>query len=499
MSDTKTPPNHLSDAFNAMFSDGGFVASVGSARPKAAQLDKRAATLTPPVSRGGEVVGRWRLKHTVSSLLRDASEDDHTPGVCKCGMSGRDRESVDLVLRSGNKPGVNGVIFCDSPWLCPSCAPKRAGERVDRISNVFDAAEAKGGTVVFVTLTVRHERGQSLADLKKMVQSACADARRGAPWERAKKRFNIVGVISSPEVTYGDKTGWHFHLHIALVLLPFEGEMIEPKTSVERGQQAKKLVERGQQAGEWLIDRYMNYIRLMGGSCDRKGQDVQSLIRRDDLAKYVAKGSADWEIASAGATKLGIKGNTPWDLAARSARGDHVAAGLFKEYAAVMPGTRSCVVSAKLAAILGIQSADDSENPSVQEVESDDVKIMELATSKWNRLLRRGCAHDVLNAVAAKRTPKDIFELVSRLLHETASGDDGWTGAKADLSVSALVLAERARVIKKGRRVCTTSGAALQIAVQEWRDKAARKKQVLILPDLKTTMALLVDDVTLAA
>lgn len=431
------------------------------------------------------MVGRWRLKHSVASILRDVPEGESTPGVCKCGMSSRDRETVDLVRRAGGRPGVAGVFFCDSSWLCPSCAPKRAGERVDRLSRVFDAAEARGGTVVFVTLTVRHRRGQPLATLKKLVQSACADARRGAPWERAKKRWGIVGVVSSPEVTYGDRTGWHFHLHIALVLLPKAGETVSPVD----------MVGRGEEAGEWLVDRYMSYIRAAGGSCDRKAQDVQSLIRREDLAQYVAKGSAAWEIASAGATKLGRAGNSPWDLAARASRGDQVAAALFREYAEAMPGTRSCVISPKLAAALDIKPAGDDEEPGVEEVEASDVKVLELEASRWNRLLRRGCAPEVLGAVADRRTPDEISGLVSRLLHETAAADDGWTGGSAMVSVSARELARSARSIQDRRKSRTTAGAALQIAIQQSRDQAARRRANLILPDLKTTMQLLVDGI----
>jgi hypothetical protein len=443
--------------------------------------------LTPPQAGGGEkgdTVGRWRLKHSVVSLLRDVPEGASTPGVCKCGMSGRDVAAVDLVRRAGGRPGVRGVVFCDSPWLCPTCAPKRAGERVERVGEVFDAAERQGGTVAFVTLTVRHERGQPLVDLKQLVQQACADARRGRPWALAKERFGIAGVLSSPEVTYGDRTGWHFHLHLGLVLLPGEDRP-----------GPLEMVRRAEAAGEWLIERYMAYIRRAGGSCDRKGQDVQALVRREELAKYVGKGSADWEIAAAGATKLGLKGNTPWDLAARASRGDAVAANRFREYAACMPGTRACIVTPTLAAALGIEPADDGDQPGEEEVREEE-HVLALETGRWNRLLRRGCAPDVLGAVADGQDGQAIDVLVSELLGEerasVACMSSTWP-KPPPRRPSALALARQARQVQIRRSARTSPGAALQIVVKQIRDAADRRGEPALLPDLGTTMRLLTD------
>lgn len=351
-----------------------------------ARLDKGDATLTPP---GGDVVApqkaeigkktstdsrqiqRWRLKHTVANVLRAATpEGGKTPGVCKCGTAkrcddGSEAPFVTFYSQDG-RPGIQGVFYCDSPWLCPTCAPRCAAERAENVQRVFDATEKKGGQVVFLTLTVRHGPGDELKDLKKLVTDACAKARRGKPWALAVKRHDIQGVLVGPEVTWSRKAGWHFHLHLAV-------PMIEKDDGVSTAE------ERAKAAGEWIINRYLSYLQREGGEVQRRyydqrdqsaarreAQDVQVVWRREDLADYLAKGSGAWEVAAAGATKTRTKnrrigGMTPWDLAAFAGRGDEIAAARFAEYAKVMPGTKSCIITKALADKLGIQPDADGK------------------------------------------------------------------------------------------------------------------------------------------
>lgn len=438
------------------------------------RLDKRGATLTPAALKEaqgqGKTVSRWRLKHRISEILRAASEDGSTPGVCKCGTArhGND-EKVDLTRKRG-RPGVQGVFFCDSPWICPTCAPRRAAERAERVKGVFDAVEARGGHTVFVTLTVRHSRRMPLAMLKELVSTACRKARQGRPWALARARWDIPGVIVSPEVTHG-RHGWHYHLHIGLpVLAGDEDEALK--------------------AGEWLRDRYMRYIWLEGGTCELAGQKVELIWSREEAADYVAKGSAAWEIASAGATKEGRKGDNPWDLAAKGARGDARSAARFAEYAAVMPGTRSCVISPRLAERLDLEPVLDEDQPGEHEAEADaDVEIVaSVVTEKWNRLLRRGSAPDVLDLVARGGDAAAVHALIDRLLPDQAPVEVVPDG------MSARQLARAARTVQHGRSRLS-AGGAVQIVLDRARDNATRRGRPFVPPDLKTTLSLMADGI----
>ncbi|PZP19850.1 MAG: hypothetical protein DI607_01385 [Sphingomonas hengshuiensis] len=435
-----------------------------------AQLDKRGATLTPAASEEVKEqvsVTRWRLKHKVANLLRDVPAGASVPGVCKCGTAGHQVEQVSLTLR-GARPGVSGVFYCDSPWLCPTCAPRRAAQRAEKVEEVFDATEARGGSVVFVTLTVHHGRRDALADLKALVSDACRKARQGKGWRLAVERYGIAGVLVGPEVTWSPANGWHFHLHLAVPML---GPM-----------------DRAEEGGEWIIERYRSYILKAGGRALRKAQDVQVCWRKEDLADYLAKGSAAWEVASAGATKKGKKGLTPWDLAAKAGLGDARSAGLFREYAAAMPGTRSCVVSKALADKLGLKPSDDDDAPGVEEAEEDAEVVGTMEPPRWHRVLRRGHAADVLSAVAQRRPWPEIDALVGRLLHEDQS-EAIWRREEGEYcpleivplpkppkeyapALSELVLQTimKAECQFRGRR-----GPALQVVLEEHRAIAAAK------------------------
>lgn len=432
---------------------------------QAAQLDKGGAALTPPSkAEGGAVVARWRLKHTVATVLRDAAGlGEKTPGVCKCGTAGYQSEAVHLVRRKG-RPGVKGVYFCDSPWLCPSCAPRRAAQRAERVQKVFDATEAKGGAVVFLTLTVQHTRGQSLAALKRLVQDACTKARQGKPWQLAKARYGIAGVMVGPEVTWSVAHGWHFHLHVAVPMLP---------DCREQGWDA--VVARAEQGGQWIVGRYRDYIERAGGKTSAKAQDAQVMWRKEDLSDYLAKGSGAWEVAAAGATKVGRKGLTPWDIAARAATSARYGA-LFLEYAEAMPGTRSCVITKNLAEALSIQPEDDADAPGVEELEEEEETVVgSVEPPRWHRVLRGGHAPAVLQAVADRRPWAEIDGMMTRLL------DPPHMPTPEHVAL----------VAKASRHQYREAGEAIRAALDRERDVAASLGRRFVPPAMRRVLELM--------
>lgn len=454
-------------------------------------LDKRPATLTPtPRSKVKEPVeqvqiSRWRLKHTVSNILRSVDEEK-TPGVCKCGTAGYNSEAVSLI-RNGNKAGVRGVFFCDSPWLCPTCAPRRAAQRAEKVTEVFNAVEKKRGRIVFVTLTVKHGKRDSLTDLKTLVLTACRKARQGKPWALAIERYDIAGSLVGPEVTWSEKYGWHFHLHVALVVMK-DSEAV------------------AQEAGEWLMNRYRNYIHQAGGKTSRQAQDVTVIWRKEDISSYLAKGSAAWEVSNAGATKeSGATSLTPWDLAVLAGRGDAQSAKLFQEYAVAMPGTRSCVITKSLASKLSVEASSDEDKPGVDEtnssvddeVESSDPKdevevVGVMDPSRWHRVLRNGYAADVLKVVSDGWNWPDIDKLIAKMLGEDHFVDEFKRSIKP--KVHALSVLEFVSMVRyetyKGR---ASKGQALQIVITNEREYASRKGLMYIQPNLKSVMELLAD------
>lgn len=353
------------------------------ARP-GAQLDNRGSALTPPRQNEGlqPAMRRrkaWALRDLAAHLLRP--EDGRGPAVCGCGRAGHEIQEVGLHLREDGSARTSGAFRCDSGWLCPVCAPRRGKERAEKMAEVFDHVKAfRDGQMVMCTLTVRHRRGQSLADLKKVVQAASVAARQGAPWARQKEKYNVFGVISAPEVTYSFSAGWHFHIHVALLL---------------RGSSAD-----ADDLGSWFVERYMRYVQRKGYTALVAGQDVSVIRNQKKLAEYLSKGvnrnrDLAWEMAGQ-ATKSTRHddGLHPFEILEK-ASGDNGMKALWLEYAAAMKGVRSCIVTKAIADALGIEPEDDEDKPG-QEEREEDAPVGTLRAETWNTLMRRRLASSVL-------------------------------------------------------------------------------------------------------
>lgn len=400
---------------------------------QAAQLDNRGATFPPRFTddlknhaaderEGQRGASRWRLKSKIQRLLRQ--DDGRGPAVCGCGYAGviwksrttcgsdgeeiktrvvdRELETVRLHRRESGA-GVSNVIRCDSPWLCPTCGPGRALRRRERLLEVIEATEARGGSVAFVTLTVRHNLSTRLADAKRLVSEASRTARQGREWVRIRDEGGILGVVQGVEVLHSRATGWHYHAHL---IVPGLG--------------SPQAVEK---AAREFVDRYLERVVALGGSAQIEGQDVELVWDDDKIARYAGKGSAAWEVAGGLKAARSAVSRTPWDLVTLSAGGDGEAEGLFREYAACMPGTRSCVVSPALATKLGLNADDDADQPDEGAEEQDkeqrfddrDSFVGELKSSVWRTLMTRGTVWKVLDAVEKAWPWVEIEALAEKL------------------------------------------------------------------------------------
>lgn len=346
--------------------------------------------MTPPHGREGvreltPVVKRrraWALRDVAAMLLRPEDPEQRGPSVCACGRTGHEVEAVGVHLSQTGAAWTSGTLRCNSGWLCPVCAPRRARERQERVAEAYDVVTlGLKGQVPMVTLTVRHRQGMPLADLRQVVQGAWRQVRQGAPWARLKKSFGILGTITAPEVTYSATHGWHFHMHVA----------VPCQTSREGALEV----------GAWVIDRYIRYVRAAGYDALSAGQDVTLPRSPEDAARYLAKGvvsntDVTWELAG-GANKRGKSGGLhPFDIL-EAASGDPAMVALWREYAAVMKGARSCVISAALAARLGLDVADDLEAPAVEEVREE--ALGAVPAYVWNSVMRKRLGSTVLSIV----------------------------------------------------------------------------------------------------
>lgn len=486
MVENNTPPSHLSEAFDALFSSAPMAVSSASARPQAAQLDNGGPTLTPPRTKEEEgnrksILKRrqaWGLRDTAAMLLRPDDIEKRGPAVCGCGRAGFEAEEVSFHLKEDGTAKTSGVLYCDSSWLCPVCAPRRGKERQERVAEVFDHVKAyNDGQMVMCTLTVRHRRGQSLVELKKAVQAASRMARQGAPWSRAKRKFGVFGVVSAPEVTWSPESGWHFHIHTAIV---------------HRGTDKE-----AQSLGEWFVHRYMGYVEELGYSALIDGQDVSVIRDHKKLADYISKGVSRtrelaWEMAGQATKKARSKGGLhPFDILEK-ASGDDQMKALFREYADAMKGVRSCVVTKSLADALDIEPADDAEKKGERPPEPDAVGT--LPTFIWNKVMNKMKGGVVLSILEdggssawadARSAAYDFAEW---------GFDDSEGAAIERRPISILHEPTADEIAREIRSYCSmkrNKGQAVKMVLDQHREFAKARGLTFVVPPMKKVLDLL--------
>lgn len=133
--------------------------------------------------------------------------------------------------------GFSGLATCGSVWACPVCSAKILGHRQGELQTALETHAASGGRVAMVTLTMRHEKGQALADLWNGVSDAWHKVTSGRAWEAIQDTYGAevervvtrgrragqtvtesrIDWVRVVEVTHG-VNGWHVHVHAVLFL-----------------------------------------------------------------------------------------------------------------------------------------------------------------------------------------------------------------------------------------------------------------------------------------
>ncbi len=126
------------------------------------------------------------------------------------------QKGTDKIKISKNENGRafwSGLGCCGDLRGCPVCRDKVGRVRSQEVLQVLAGHSENGGAAILVTQTCRHHRNDSLEDMI----SRLADARRRfSSWTEVKNIRKLLGYdnqISSPDITYSDKNGWHPHYH----------------------------------------------------------------------------------------------------------------------------------------------------------------------------------------------------------------------------------------------------------------------------------------------
>jgi hypothetical protein len=156
--------------------------------------------------------------------------------VRACRRYGSDPDAEELPVRfaptedGGVSVGVGGVKTCGYWHSCPVCSAKIAVGRAEELDHLFRVWNARGGSIILATFTLRHHLQQHLRVLVAGMRQAWEGVRSGRPW---RDDLDALGVPSLPvpgsdrrvrpivrafEVTNGDEHGHHPHYHVFLLV-----------------------------------------------------------------------------------------------------------------------------------------------------------------------------------------------------------------------------------------------------------------------------------------
>ena len=246
---------------------------------------------------------------------------------------------------------------CGSPASCVVCSTRVASARGQWLAQVREAALRSGQTMSMLTLTVRHNKKQSLKSLVDAMEQAYTNIGASRPYVELRKKYNAK-FIRVTEVTHGEKNGWHPHFHIAI--FHNSGAPVESYKNEFYDMWSRHLVSQGLQAPTREV-----------------GVHVIAESTNEQWAWYLTKasGSASLEYTN-GKYKIAKGENRGiWQVHSDAVNGDIRSKFLWQEYEQAMMRKRLISVSRGLEEAYGVSYLGDKEasNNELMDISSLDV------------------------------------------------------------------------------------------------------------------------------
>lgn len=292
--------------------------------------------------------------------------------VRKCGRCSRGPRVGLRVTDTTGAAGWSGLTTCGSVWACPVCSAKIGARRAREVSQICTNAAASGLYLSMVTLTMRHHKGQKLADLWDSLGYAWHRVVSGKNWRKAKEAAELEGIVRSVEVTHG-ASGWHVHIHALLLThKPLDSAGL-PSVMYERW--ASGLAAKGLESVK-----------------DSGGFDFSACAPGDEatMARYVAKmGQSPQALAletTLGAWKKARgKNRTPWQILADIPRfGDMDDLELWWEYEQASHGRRALTFSRGLREKFGLEAERTDEEIAAEDLGNKD--FLTIDATDWKHV-----------------------------------------------------------------------------------------------------------------
>jgi hypothetical protein len=302
---------------------------------------------------------------------------------------------VELKHAESGRAYFAGLMSCGSVWTCAVCAEKIARKRQADVLTVLERHMAAGGVGAFLTLTVPHDRGAPLRELRRIVAKAWRGIQQGAPWQRAKARFGIVGHVRALESTHGGN-GWHPHAHV-LILLE------RPVSDAELSALHAHIFAR------WTRVVVTAGLRAPEADASR----LTPIYSHADAASYVTKIHAVLELTRADGKAGKRAGRSPFEILASAGAGHAGDVALWREWCDGIKGARQLTWSEGLRDRYQLGAEASDEDAATAEVGGETAVIFSRAA--WKHICRTPMLRaDVLRA-AERGGAADVLELLDSL------------------------------------------------------------------------------------
>lgn len=354
-----------------------------------ARLDKRGATLPPPpleVAKKAIKTGDY-ANYSERTKARDLHSWAGAKSVSRCGLGvvGKNENGVKgatllrSVVKSGPRKGqtttsLRGVALCASPWCCPTCGPKIGVSRAAAIEPQAEKLQKAGWSSWLLTLTVRHTKKNTLAELFELFGKAWSGMTSGRSVSLLRKRSGGFEYIRGYDATWSPRNGFHLHFHLVLFFGPEAGT--------------------GEESAAWLLERWMKQAKKHDGKPLRRGQDMRpagnaaaaaayamtlagvgkhtdrhptaTAVIDDDAPAFLAPSFSTIAEATAAAAKKGKMhgGLTSAELRAGALAGNARHAAAYLEFVRETKGKRAVLVSEGLTLKPEEEAAADEESVS---------------------------------------------------------------------------------------------------------------------------------------
>jgi len=358
-------------------------------------------------------------RQTAYRVLNEARRLQLFPEGCQCYACGlapvinptsSAREGV-YVCRYSDQDETSGQLrnlaTCKSLFLCRVCRIKKTAALAAQVEQAHEEWLAQKREVYMATLTIPHQRGQSLPELlgsskeRAGLLGAFTRMLNRPAWKSFKIRHNVRLMLRAQETTYGQEHGWHPHLHIAV----FSGLKRHGK---------ERSVRRARQLQRELFVLWHSACQASGLGAPSREHGVDVTATRSAQA-YIAKWSIGSEL-SKGAEKAGGKGNCSVgeleldllgpDESIRKRR----AAGLLKAYYMTMRGKQAIRASGERDELAWWKSLEQPEEvPDAPVVRKELLAI--IPGWAWAEVREHPDAHHLIKTAVEGKRLRGLFEL----------------------------------------------------------------------------------------